>query len=753
MKRAFLCCILLLFAAVPAAAQQITVRSGEHENFSRLVFMYPAGTPWAIEPVENGYRLNTGSKDFRYALASVFRYIPKTRISSVRPDMATGSLMIDTAPGVHSLAFQLESGALVLDIVDGSEPVQAPVKPAEGSVFTPNMRDPYLGLYWGEGGARSGHPTALSSPASTSISDPILKPPDPRVRAAEADLLDQLGRAASQGLITLELPSRQAPTRESSGHASDAGATEPSTPTATADHLALKSETVIDRDAAASPGASSLSASGLACPPDREFDLQSWLTDAPAAEQIAEGRRDLLGEFDRPRREAIDKLAHTYVALGFGREARALYQAFNVHPEDGDPVIAIADLIEDRPLDSPSPLAGLTSCDGKVAMWALLAHPDVPAKEEMNFGAMLRAFSSLPPGIRELIGPRLSSKLIDLGASDVARTVRSMLARAPADHAIALDLIDANIDLSRGDLTRATDLLDAVAKSNSAEAADALVLSIDTKLSQGQAIGQDDVENASALSLQFAGTETGNHLKRAEILGRASTGQFEQAFAALRGWNAISGDTDINRTRDDLFGLLAKVPDNDLFLVTYFAERDLARNPNLPDKTQVALANRLSEHGFWRASAEILGNATRQTEEGHLALAQIALAAQDPSAAIAHLQGIAGATASRLRGEALSILGEHDFAQAEFARIGDVNETVSEAWRSGNWNVVTREGTALQKRFVDRFAGPDQISQSTNDGQANGPLSAARALIDQSMSDRKTFLEFMQSQQTLQDGP
>ena len=99
--------------------------------------------------------------------------------------------------------------------------------------------------YWGEGGARSGHPTALSSPASTSISDPILKPPDPRVRAAEADLLDQLGRAASQGLITLELPSRQAPTRESSGHASDAGATEPSTPTATADHLALKSETVI----------------------------------------------------------------------------------------------------------------------------------------------------------------------------------------------------------------------------------------------------------------------------------------------------------------------------------------------------------------------------------------------------------------------------------------------------------------------------------------------------------------------------
>ena len=33
MKRALLCCLLLLLGAGPLAAQQIRVRSGEHENF------------------------------------------------------------------------------------------------------------------------------------------------------------------------------------------------------------------------------------------------------------------------------------------------------------------------------------------------------------------------------------------------------------------------------------------------------------------------------------------------------------------------------------------------------------------------------------------------------------------------------------------------------------------------------------------------------------------------------------------------
>lgn len=748
MKRALLCCLLLMLGAGPLAAQQIRVRSGEHENFSRLVFMYPAGTLWTVDPIDGGYRISTGSRGYSYDLAEVFRYIPKTRITAVQPELATRSLRIETGPGVHSSAFQLDGGALVLDIVDGAAPKADAAPPAtRASTFIPRQSDDYLSLYWNDGPTQAA-PSPADTTGTTAI-DTILRPPDPRVQAAENDLLGQLARAASQGLITLHLPTPGSRPPSPTEAIAAPTAQDHAAPTDVTNHLALQSETVIDRDMAAGRLADNLSTQGLACPPDTEFDLQSWLTEASPADQIAEGRRDLVAEFDKPRAEAIAKLARTYAALGFGVEVRALYRAFSIQPERDDTVVAISDIVEGNAVDPGSRLPALTSCDGKAALWALLARADPPPKEEVNFGAVLRAFSSLPAGIREITGPPLSAKLIALGAPDVARTVRSMLARAPSEHVTALNLIDANIELDAGRVNQATELLDTVAKTNSDSAADALVASIENRLAQDKAIGQGDVENAAALAVQYSGTPTGAKLRRAEILGRASTGDFTPAFAALQRWSEGAPDPLAQKTRDDLFGMLARVPDSDMFLIAYFEHRGLVQDPPLPGRTQIVLANRLSESGFWQAAQELMSADSRQTSDGHLAMARAALAARDPAAAISHLLGVPGEAASRLRGEALSILGKHDVAQAEFADIGDATETVAEAWRSGNWSVVARDGTEVQKEFVSRFALPQEsVALAAPSGAATaGPIGSAKALLEQSAADRKIYEDFMANQQ------
>lgn len=760
MTRILLFCLLLLLGTGPLAAQQIRVRSGEHENFSRLVFMYPAGTLWTVDPIEGGYRISTSSRSYRYELGEVFRYIPKTRIIGVRPDLDTRSLLIETAPGVHSSAFQLDGGALVLDIADGMGPdTETPVPTTGTSSFIPRAHDAYLGTYWnGTPRPDSNSPSPITpSPvhdtnrAIAASSTPKL--PDQRVQAAESELLGQMARAASQGLITLDLASAEEKAPPQAENRAQPLPLEDAAPTEVSNHLALQSQTVIDRDMAAGRQSDNVSARGIPCPPDAEFDLQSWLTDAAPAGQIAEGRRDLVGEFDKPRADAIAKLARTYTALGFGVEARALYQSFGLQPDVDDITLAIADIIENRAIDPGSSLPAMTSCDGKAALWALMAHQNLPPKEEVNFGAILRGFSSLPSEIRELTGPRLSTKLIGLGAPDVARTVRSMLARSPNDHATALNLIDATIDLDAGRVSQATELLDEVAKTNSDSAADALVLSIENRLAQGAAIGQGDVENAAALAMQYSGTPTGATLRRAEILGRASTGDFARAFTALRRWENDEPDRPNVATRDDLFGLLAKVPDDSIFLLTYFDERQMAQAPPLPEGTQIALANRLSTNGFWQAAQEILSSKSRQTTEGHIALARAALAARDPAAAISHLRGAPGETASRLRGEALSILGQHETAQAEFAEIGDPTETVAEAWRSGNWPVVARHGTDLQKEFVSRFALPPESARPAVQEATTGPVGSAKALLEQSAADRRAYQEYMASQQLTAASP
>lgn len=737
--------LALLALAGPGLAQQIDVRSGEHEGFSRLVFMFPAGTAWSVEPATGGLRLNTSSSAFRYNLADVFRFIPKSRILSVEPAVDSRSVFIATSDAVHPDAFQLPIGAVVLDIVDGAQTLPLETTRQDLPSFKPQPKNGYLDLFWsGRTVTEAPAPEPLATaqaPAAENPLAPAVSLPDQRVEAAERELIDQLGRAASQGLIELELPAH-APSV-----AAERGETPPP-PEQSAplpeDHLALRSQTVIDRDTASGHGGAGLAANGHSCLPDAEFDLQAWLTDKPATEQIANARRDLVGEFDRPRAEGVETLARIYLALGMGTEAKALYRVFGFAEAMPQSVTMIASILDGEPYEGKPDLQAFVACDGKVALWAVLALDTPPKKDEVNFGALLRAFSALPPPIREILGARLSTRLIDIGAADIAATVRSMLARAPVEPKESLRLVDAHLGLSEGRTTEAAELLDSVAAGNTEVAADALALAIETRLAEKAAITQEDVENAGALARELARTPLGFKLKRAEILGLGSTGKFDEAFASLADWPEGEEASRFDQTRNDLFVMLATAPDDDLFVSAYFSHKPLAEAREFPPEIEVLLANRLTDSGFWQSAREILSTSARRTDDGKLALASSALAGRDAAAALAYLTQTQGEAAAALRGAALSMLGKHDTAEGEFARAGDVDALVEEAWRSGNWPLVAQKGSDAQKQFLALFDTEEGAGLPAEGSVPQGPLAEAQRLIERSASERDAYQQIMQ---------
>lgn len=753
MTRFILAVWALLFAASPVAAQQIAVRSGEHENFSRLVFMLPPGTAWTTERVDGGYRLTTPSRENRFDLSRVFDLIPKTRVLSISPDVDARSVFIETPPSVHLESFPLPIGAAVIDIVDGAEPDKAvPVTPVKPS-FVPSPNRGYLDLYWSKP-APSAQPETpdpvvqIPSEKPVQVASPLALP-DARVQAAERDLVDQLGRAASQGLITMELPKHapEAPGKPQEEPPTEHAAAE--TPKQEGVSLPLQSETVVDRDMAATIARHQLSDSGHSCPSDTEFDVLSWQTDKPVVEQLTEARRDLVGEFDRPRPEAVIHLAQVYIAYGFGLEAKAALRAFGIPPEEAGPLPTMADIVDGNPIPaSDKSLIGLSACDGKVALWSVLASPETPRKEDVNFGAVLRSYSALPPNIRALVGPPLSARLIEMGAPDVATTVRSMLARAPKSDQRALDEIDAQIELSAGRKEEATRLLDGLAQSDTPEAAEALIKSIEVKLSEGVAIPTADVDNAGALGLQMRGSETGARLVRAEILGMGSTARFDDAFRALANWDSQNfGDLE-KSTRNDLANLLGKVPSDSIFIETFFRHRDELDPANLQEEVQLTLADRLSNTGFSQSARDILAAETRRSPKGRLALARAALVGRDAAAAYSYLSDLPGEEASKMRGEAMSMIGNHDTAEGEFAQAGQSQAQIEEAWRAGNWNFVAKEGSETQKRFVELFAPETKPPADPRDIVPLGPLAEAQQLITQSQSERDAFAKLMEELKT-----
>lgn len=742
---AFLLAAFLSLAG-PLAAQQISVRSGEHADFARLVFMFPPGTSWNTERVPGGYRLVTPYRDTRFDLSNVFRFIPKTRVLSVAPDLEARSLFIETAPTVRLETFQLAIGAAVLDFIDGPEDLAPSIAGPPAPSYLPSPDRSYLDLYWARPRAAasapaSPAPAAPAPPPSAPAAVSSLDLPDPRIRTAETELIDQLGRAASQGLITMELPkSPRGRAEKAPEPAAEAAEEAPVADGA----LALQSETVIDRDTAATKTGGRLSDSGHSCPQDDEFDVLAWVTDKKPAEQISDARKDLVGEFDKPQSDGVYRLARTYVALGFGAEAKAVLRSFGTDPESDKILGILADVVDGRAPEHGEALAAMAACDGKVALWAVLSAAQAPRKGDVNFGAIVRAYSALPPNVREIIGPRLSERLIEIGAPDVAATVRSMLARAPVNTKTALKLMDAQIGLQEGHVAEATALLDEVANSGSLEAARSLALSIETKLSQGMAIAAGDVENASALGRQLKGTETGDRLARAEVLGLGSTAQFDAAFDALKNWRVPSGSALRDKTQDELLAMLAGLPDDQIFIETYFRHRGAVDPAAIGAPVQIRLADRLSANGFWQSARGMIAEQTRKTEAGRMALARAALAGRDASAAFSHLAGLDGEDVAKLRGEALSMLGRHDTAEEEFARAGVQEALVDEAWRSGNWSLVAAQGSENQKKFLELFAALPESAEAGTGSPPLGPLAEAQRLIAQSESEREAFAKIMQ---------
>ncbi|WP_417806283.1 hypothetical protein [Thioclava sp.] len=749
----FLCCL-----ALPAHAVPVAVRSGEHADFSRLVVMLPKGAQWKVEPRADGYRLESKMKNPEFQLQDVFRLIPRTRLERVQSDAAAGGLLFETAKGVEVRSFQLRLGGVVLDFYDAPAPVEvaldskSPPVPAPHSVHPVPIGAAHLDLYW-SGLVADPEPSLSNNQRATPrtpVTDeaPLSVPPieraDERVTAVEVRLRQELARAASQGLIEIEMPklpkpvevegpSPDAPTPEAQDEAPDAHYQ-------THDHIAFKSETSIDQARPSGHPALGRTENGLRCAPDSLFDLGAWMRDGDASDQIGEGRRAVMGEFDRPNQDEVIKLARTYLSFGFGAESRALLRDMGEPGYARDALMYLADLFDEQLAARRSPFAQMVGCDGYVSVWALLGADPLPSKEDVNFAAVQRTYLGLSPQLRQTIGPDLVARLIAIDAPDIARAIRPALSRITVEDQSALDMVDAQLTLQEGGDDADHALAKVVAKDGT-HAADALLLLVDDKLSHGQAINSATTQNARALAFELRGGPAAYRLLRAAVMGHASVGEFDEAIALMTDWPRGAEPELRTRTRGEMVGLLAKHPNNGIFLRNLFANWESVVAAAKRDDLRFELADRLIKLGFEDTATPILAQASPPGDKDLLLMGKAALASRDAAAALTHLEGIAGPEAEQLRARALALIGEHGAAQIAYSNVSDPEGALREAWRDGDWDFVRDNAVDTERDFVETFA--PKLPALDSAAKPSGPLAHAEALINASEKERKIFQEML----------
>lgn len=543
----------------------------------------------------------------------------------------------------------------------------------------------------------------------------------------ERDLLFQLSRAATQGLVTPK-DVLTPPTEAAAPQDVATGLPNADPPPQPDDRAAIRSQTSVDRDTmAVFENTGVRNGDGAACAPNDDVAIATWGEDTDPASQFVDARSQIVGEFDRPDEGAAVRLARLYLRFGFGAEARATLDAFDV-PDDHAPLLREMSWLVDGEGDVPrrtASIAKMYGCDSDIALWAALARESVEPGDRQARAAVLRGFAALPAALRKTIGPRLAEIFFMGNDPDGARNIRNATDRASIEPERSVNLIDARLDLAAGKTSTAQEILDRLSRGDDATAQDALILGIESRLRDGKTVDPILMDAAAALARENRGTPQGSRLLRAHILALAANGNYDQALSELSDTSDIA-PMEKRVVTAAIFSHITDFSSDPEYLATMSLQisRFLPAEP--APELQVRVASRLQAAGLPDLALQAMDEKTAESELGRILRARVGLDNFDPDLTLSVLAGLGGADAIALRARAYDMAGLNAEAARAFAAAGNTSDGAGAAWRAGDWARAAALGdSAMQERLKALGLGPPE---KLADGLPTaGPASGAPA--------------------------
>lgn len=712
--------LMAVLALWPALSQAGTVRvtSGEHGDFTRLVFEHGTDTRWALGTTPDGYELRLTGPDLSVDLANAFRLIGKGRLAAIEAaplgDGASSVRLVLACP-CHVQPFAFRPGTLVVDIRDGPPPAtsayEVPLSSvAQGSPLRPRPRPAPPAPE-----AASEAPAPVAEAPHSDAAQPALPPaPGEDPDALRASLLRELSDGAARGVIRMTLP--------------DSATPEPAAPDIPQGHPQLRAGVdlglVILPDSA---DRAAMTPAGRDCIASARVAIADWALAEPVSTHFAEARQSLLMEFDHTDQDALSRSVRAHLYLGFGAEAQQMITAFGSSHEDRAIWADMAAILDGAPA-SGAVFAGMAACDTDAAMWALLSG-DAAASAPVDAAAVIRAFAALPPHLRQRFGAPLIGLFSERGDMSTVQSLQSALTRVLPPHEPDAHLIGADLALGAQDAAQAQHHAQAAVADHSRSAETAIVPLIESLAAQDKPVAPDQVVAVQALLREYAGTGEAAALRRALAIGAAASGDFDLAFATL---------PDAPDAAPEVWRLLARNAGDDAFLArSVLAAPDLPAD--LPAQRRKAVAERLLGLGF--ADQSLIWLDTAALPEGDRPAAdrlaaQAHLARGDPLAALRQIAGQTDEAAAPIRAEAMAALPDPAAADATLGQL-----IAGQAWP----RIAASEDATWSS--AARWTLPVQGPPSTP-----GPVAAARRLLDDSRGMRADLATLTGAMRTPPDG-
>ncbi len=703
-----------LVAGAAAAQEGGPIRSGEHADFSRIVMTIEPTTEWSLETGGRSATIFFPGKALDFTTADLFVRMPRTRVLGVRTERSAAGTTVSVQLGCDCRVSTRFVGAryLALDVQDRDAATFAAQPPAlddRPEAAAPSAASEAEALAEAEAEARA----AAEAEAAQ------LARENEAITSAQQILIEQIERAANQGLIQLAgeeplaalretppvavetpaappAPETAAPPAVAPAEApvTDLAAVDPADPLAALDgESQVIATTVFDRDSSAAAARFARQTAPAECLPDTALDVGRWTNGTPLHHQVPQLQRLVVGEFDRPNPAAVRDLARLYVRFGFGAEAEGMIESFGADFPERALLTDLARVVERRPVDGDGPLSLGTACPGRHGLWLAIAGQPAALADPRLFGTVEAAFADMPPDLRRLVAPPLLEGLLDNGRAAEAARMFEIADRpgAPADP--DLRLAAARLAAVEGRAQEGEAALAALVADNAWNAAEALQHLVRIRMDRGGEVPQPWLTDLAAAAVERRGTPAEWDLRalRAEALAR--NGALGGALAEVV---ALRAD------------LPARAAASDELAVRLMARADPARTGGaayaeailsheamigpapVNDAPRIAIAGHMTDLGLPNAALGLLAPAVdREVAGARLLAARVHVGMGRPEPALALLQGLPGEDAGRLRARAHAQRGEYDLALTEMGTAAPAEETLPYAWASGAWERVS----------------------------------------------------------------
>jgi tetratricopeptide (TPR) repeat protein len=736
--------LLALFFPATTVAQTVPVRSGKHAEFTRLVLDMPRRVAWRVEKRETGASLIFDAPEtlprLDFDVDAVFERIGRERVGAV--SSSPGRLEIDFACACDMSVFWHGTRMLVLDIapIPQTASAESVPRPSARPVIVPaRLRSAALGSL----------ADRLDVMTDTTATQEAGDPPGPTAMRADLSamrgaLIEQLGRAASQGLLTPARRDIAEPETDMAGGDSRAPVdkADPVSPgNAPPAAVNLRAHSSVDRAIGGAARPPVVAVQAHTCPETDWVNVAAWGGTGPFHEELGRLNRGLLGEFDRPNDGVALELARFYLHHGFGAEARLALTLRGQADAQGDLLRQMSFIVDREAAGDRSGLANMLACDAPAMLWAMLAVPDVPKDITLDHKGLLRAFALLPDGLRRSLGPPLARRLLSAGHRETSQSILRVIDRHQ-------ETDDPETALARAELARALQepelelsALRVAVHGNATASAEAVLALVEAALEKGEPVPLDRAELAGAYAQEYRGTALGHRMTRAYIGALAHAGAYEDAVRELE---RLRADIDPARTdqatADMLIGQMTRHADDVTFLRHVLSGR-LGGPADVDPAIGREIADRLLATGFADRAAGFVAPdlAGHEAPSSRRLRAEIALAKGHPRAAEAELPGLDGPEADRLRARARSLAGDHAAAARLYALTGQPEAAERAAFLAADPAPMAGAEDPILRDVAELLRQPDAAEAAAEDP----PLARHRLALDAAATARQVLARLL----------